>query len=155
MRASPVAPERPLPGPAVLGFIACGAIVRTSAFLSVGGFDARYGIGGEERRLAVDLAAAGWDLAYADELVAHHHPAGGGRAGRPVREVRNELWSAWLHRPLASAAGATVRALKTATPPVAAAATAQAARGLPWVLRERRVVPAHVEAGLALLDRDR
>ncbi|HEU4702255.1 MAG TPA: glycosyltransferase family 2 protein, partial [Conexibacter sp.] len=40
------------PGVPVLGFVACGAVVRRSAYLHVGGFDAHYGIGGEERLLA-------------------------------------------------------------------------------------------------------
>jgi GT2 family glycosyltransferase len=153
MRCSPLPSPRPLPGPAVLGFVACGAIVRSSAFLDVGGFDPRYGIGGEEVRLAVDLRAAGWDLAYVDDLVAHHHPAPGGRPGRSWREVRNDLWSAWLRRPLSSAARRSATLLLRASPPVAARAGMEAARGLPWVVRERRVVPPDVEAGLALLER--
>ncbi|HEX4804514.1 MAG TPA: glycosyltransferase, partial [Conexibacter sp.] len=62
------------PGVPVLGFVACGAVVRRSAFLSVGGFDARYGIGGEERLLAGDLAAAGWLVRYEPSLVVHHWP---------------------------------------------------------------------------------
>jgi N-acetylglucosaminyl-diphospho-decaprenol L-rhamnosyltransferase len=52
MRDSPL-------GERVLGFVACGAVLRTRAVLAVGGFDERYGIGGEEYRLALDLAAAG------------------------------------------------------------------------------------------------
>jgi GT2 family glycosyltransferase len=47
MAASPLARDG-LPGPAVMGFLACGAVVRRSAFLEVGGFDGRLGIGGEE-----------------------------------------------------------------------------------------------------------
>jgi len=38
MEHSPLAARDPLAGPRVLGFVACGAIVRRSAFLSVGGF---------------------------------------------------------------------------------------------------------------------
>jgi GT2 family glycosyltransferase len=153
MRASPIAGARPLPGPPVLGFVACGAVVRTAAFLAVGGFDARYSVGGEERRLALDLASAGWDLAYVDEVVAHHHPAPSARPGRPWRQARNDLWSTWLRRPAARALADTVGVLRSAPPPVAARAAAEAARGLPWVLRERRVLPAHVEAQLVALER--
>src|SRR4051794_13332451 len=65
MAASPL-PGAGLPGPAVLGFVACGAVVRREAFLGVGGFEARFGIGGEEELLALDLAAAGWGLTYAE-----------------------------------------------------------------------------------------
>jgi GT2 family glycosyltransferase len=153
MRDSPLLADPSLPGPPVLGFVACGAIVRTEAFFSVGGFDERYGIGGEELRLAMDLAAAGWQLAYVDDVVAHHHPATGGRAGRSWRLLRNDLWSAWLRRPLPAAAAATVRLLRGASPPVAARAYAEATAGLPWVLRERRVVPPELEEDIALLER--
>ena len=153
MRESPLPPARDLPGPPVLGFVACGAVVRAEAFLAVGGFDPRYGIGGEEVRLALDLAAAGWGLAYVDSLVAHHHPAASARPGRSWHALRNDLWSAWLRRPVASAARATADLLRGAPPDVAARAGVDALRGLPWVLRERRVVPAEVEARLALLER--
>jgi GT2 family glycosyltransferase len=155
MRTSPVPARHSLPGPAVLGFVACGAIVRTAPYLAVGGFDARYGVGGEERRLALDLAAAGWDLAYADDVIAHHHPAPSGRPGRRWREVRNDLWSDWLRRPAPAAAASTARRLAGAPPADGARGFVEAARGLPWVLRERRVVPAHVERALAALDSGR
>ena len=59
MRESPLACELALPGPPVLGFLACGAVARRSAVLECGGFHPRYGFGGEEHLLAVDLAAAG------------------------------------------------------------------------------------------------
>jgi GT2 family glycosyltransferase len=54
-----------LPGPPVLGFIACGAIVERERFLAAGGFPSRYGVGGEEAPLALALASAGWALIYA------------------------------------------------------------------------------------------
>jgi GT2 family glycosyltransferase len=75
MADSPLQPADDLPGPPLLGFIACGAVVRRDAFLEVGGFDARLGVGGEEELLALDLAARGWGLAYVDEVVAHHYPS--------------------------------------------------------------------------------
>jgi GT2 family glycosyltransferase len=74
MAASPMPPAAGLPWPRVLGFVACGAVVRREAVLAVGGFDRHYGIGGEENQLALNLAAAGWWLAYAPDVVAHHHP---------------------------------------------------------------------------------
>src|SRR5215217_4625781 len=108
MARSPLPAARGAAGPAVLGFVACGAVVRREAFEQVAGFDARYGIGGEETPLAVDLAAAGWELAYVDSVVAHHHPAGGGaRPGRRAAMLRNEMWSAWLRRPAVAAARRT------------------------------------------------
>src|SRR4051794_4844290 len=75
MAASPL-PRRPdVPGPAVLGFVACGTVVRRDAYLAAGGFDDVVEFAGEEDRLALDLAMLGWDLAYVADVVAHHHPS--------------------------------------------------------------------------------
>jgi GT2 family glycosyltransferase len=144
-----------LPGPSLLGFVACGAIVRRAAYLSVGGFDARFGIGGEERPLAVDLAAAGWELRYVPEIVAHHHPAGGGaRPGRRAAQLRNDVWSAWLHRPAGAALRRTAGLVRRSGPRRhTAAGLGQALRGARWVARERRVVPAEVERALRAVER--
>jgi GT2 family glycosyltransferase len=104
MALSPLPPRADLPGPSILGFLACGAVLRRTAFLEVGGFEARFGVGGEEELLAIDLAAAGWGLAYCDDLISHHHPtASGPRTGRCRVQYRNALWSAWLRRSLPSA----------------------------------------------------
>lgn len=160
MAASPLSDDAPpgTPGTPVLGFVACGAVVRRSAFLAAGGFDARYGVGGEERLLALDLAAAGWHVRYVPELVAHHWPAGGdaGRDGRAARMVRNDLWSAWLRRPARRLPAATGRALAAGGARRDAVRGAAAAlRGLPWVARERRPLPPAVEAAMRALERDR
>src|SRR5215207_3340243 len=74
MRDSPLRAELPLPGPPVLGFVACGAVARRSAVLACGGFHPRYGFGGEEHLLAVHLASAGWGLAYVEDVVVHQQP---------------------------------------------------------------------------------
>jgi GT2 family glycosyltransferase len=153
MARSPLPRCDDLPGPPVLGFLACGAVARRSSFLEVGGFEARFGVGGEEQLLAIDLASAGWGLAYCDDIVAHHHPASSApRPGRRRRQCRNDLWSLWLRRPLGSALRMTVRAVaRTAFDPVALAAFGDAMRGLPWVVRSRRPVPAEVEVWLRRL----
>jgi N-acetylglucosaminyl-diphospho-decaprenol L-rhamnosyltransferase len=156
MAASPLGAGGALPGRGVLGFVACGAIVRREAFLAAGGFDERYGVGGEERRLALDLAALGWGLAYVPDVVAHHHPdATAPRRGRLRRQVRNDLWSAWLRRPSASAIRETARVLAGTArrePVAAAGGLADAVAGTPWVLRERRVVPPHVERAVRAIE---
>jgi N-acetylglucosaminyl-diphospho-decaprenol L-rhamnosyltransferase len=150
--------ESPLPRvgahPQVLGFVACGTLVRRSAFLQVGGFSPRLPIGGEEALLAIDLFAAGWKLVYADDVVAHHRPAAGGRNGRRQRELRNALWTAWLRRPAASARARTADALRDAGR-AAPATFAAALAGLPWVLAERRVVAPATEAALRAVERHR
>ena len=153
MAASPLPAAADLPGPPVLGFIACGTVVRRAAFLEVGGFDARLGVGGEEELLAIDLAARGWGLAYVDEVVAHHHPSPSrDPAGRRRVLVRNALWSAWLRRPLGGAARRTAHLAALALhQPGAWSGMLLAMGGLPWVLRERRPVPRDLEAAIRRL----
>lgn len=146
-----------VPGVPVLGFVACGAVVRRTAFLAVGGFDAHYGIGGEERLLAGDLAAAGWLVRYDAQLVVRHWPPPappGRRAHRRADIVRNDLWSAWLRRPASSVPVATLHALAAGGAGWQTLRGAAAAvRGLPWVLRERRPHPRELEAAVRRLER--
>jgi GT2 family glycosyltransferase len=153
MAHSPLPLASDLPGPSVLGFIACGAVVRRVAFLEVGGFDVRLGVGGEEELLAVDLAAHGWGLAYVDKVVAHHHPSPSrDPSGRRRVQVRNALWSAWLRRPLGGAARRTAHLAALAMhQPGALSGVLLAMLGLPWVLRERRPVHRELEAALRTL----
>jgi GT2 family glycosyltransferase len=152
MEHSPLPAEPALPGPQILGFVACGAVVRRSAFLATGGFEPRFQVGGEETLLSIDLAAAGWRLVYAGDVVAHHQPSRSGRSSRSHREIRNALWTLWLRRPLG-------RALARSTGLLAGggregpAALGAALRELPWVVRERRVVPPEVERGLQAIER--
>ncbi|QXJ19497.1 glycosyltransferase family 2 protein [Actinomadura graeca] len=150
MARAPLGRPGGLPGPAVLGFLACSAIVRRDAFLGVGGFSPVLHFGGEEELLALDLAAAGWGLAYVDELVVHHHPSTANRdpAARRRREARNRLLTAWLRRPLPAVARATAAALTTRD---GRAGLADAARVLPALALARRPVPPAVEAARARL----
>ncbi len=152
MANSPLAQRAGLPGARVLGFVACGAAVRRDAFLSAGGFHPRMGVGGEERLLALDLAALGWDLAYLEDVVAHHHPRPDpARADRDAVVLRNRLWAAWLRRPVAGALRETAQALTRASPRAVARGLAPALRGRAWIARDRRVVPAAIERELAVL----
>jgi len=148
-------PQSPDMGQAsILGFIACGAIVRRSAFLQAGGFHARFEVGGEEELLALDLAVAGWGLAYREDVVAHHHPSPArDPAGRRRRQIRNLLWTSWLRHPLPAALSRSASVIGGARRDRGAAtALVDALRGLPWVVRSRRRIPAHLEVSLERLN---
>jgi GT2 family glycosyltransferase len=148
MAHSPLASPVSLPGPSVLGFIACGAVVRRSAFVDVGGFDASLGVGGEEQLLALDLVTAGWQLVYVDDVVARHQPSAvRDIAARQRRVVRNDLWTAWQRRPAASAARVTMSMWRRA-------GFGEAVRGAPRVLRRRRCVPRQIDIDLRVLEAD-
>ncbi len=140
-----------LPGPGLLGFVACGAIVRREAYLEAGGFDPVVFFAGEEERLSYDLAAAGWGLAYLSQLVAHHHPS-------PVRDddgrrrsviVRNRLLTALMRRPWPVVVHEARAALADDAP--ARRGAWEAVRRAPRALAARRVVPGYVEKQLRLL----
>jgi GT2 family glycosyltransferase len=142
MADSRLPPDGSLPDSPLLGFVACGAVVRRQPFLDVGGFHPRFGVGGEETLVALDLAAAGWQLAYVEEVVAHHHPDPKPRRGRSAAVQRNAVWSAWLRLPLAFAARETIALVARArSDGNARIALGGALRGIPWVVRERRRVP--------------
>jgi GT2 family glycosyltransferase len=160
MAASPLPRAADLPGPSILGFLACGAVVRRDAFRTAGGFPRRFGVYGEEQLVALNLAMRGWGLAYVDMVVAHHHPARNrdeaARRARRRAELRNALWTTWLRRPAGTVLRHTARLARPALGDRdGQRALVEAARGLPWVLRERRVIPPHLEGQLRLLDRMR
>lgn len=149
MSKSPLRPRQPLPGPSVLGFIACGAVVRRGAFLQAGGFQERYGVGGEEELLAIDMAAQGWGLSYVPEVIAHHQPSSHrDRRRRDDIVARNALWTTWLRRPLHVALLRTARFAASALASRSARRVVWAAAGIPWILRNRRVVPGWLEQDL-------
>ena len=145
----PLAPRQP--GRALLSFVACGAIVRRDAFLAVGGFHERLGVGGEEEIVGHRLALAGWQQSYVPEIVTHHHPSTDrDHRARGATEVRNALWTAWLTRPVGGALAASLRALRPDAASLQGAAAAAA--GLPWVRRERRPGSRRLEAQRRLLE---
>jgi GT2 family glycosyltransferase len=154
MATSPLPHDPTLPGRPLIGFMAGASVVRRSAFLAAGGFHHRLFLGGEELLLALDLAAAGWGMAYVADLVVHHHPSPRrDAAARRRLTVRNALWCAWLRRPWRSAARRTVEILRQRPRDAAWRAGVRGAlAGLPWILRERRPVPAHVDAALRTVE---
>jgi GT2 family glycosyltransferase len=155
MAASPLPRPPDLPGPSVLGFVACGAVVRRDPFLGAGGFPSNYGVGGEEAPLALALAGAGWGLAYVADVVAHHHPSPSRTPyPRAVRQHRNDLWTAWSRLPVVDAVLTTTRLLgRPRHDPAMRAGAWAAIRGMGPVLRERRPVPRHVARAWAALGR--
>jgi GT2 family glycosyltransferase len=153
MARSPLGLADDLPGPSVLGFLACGAVVRREAFLAAGGFDDVIFFMGEEERLALDVAALGWGLAYVDDLVAHHHPSPArDTLERQARAARNKLLTTVLRRPWRVVAGSAIEAARGG--PAGRLALRQALGLLPRALVRRRPLPADVEAARRLLDTD-
>lgn len=153
MHASPLPPRPGLPGPSVLGFVACGAVVRVDAFSEVGGFDESFGVGGEERLLATDLAVAGWWLCYLPSIVAVHVPSPARDRGmRRRRVVRNDLWHVWLRRRPSAVVSATARALLSAGDDAVRRGLTDALRALPGLLRRRRAIPIELERQFRLID---
>ncbi|HST63991.1 MAG TPA: glycosyltransferase [Mycobacteriales bacterium] len=138
-------------GPDVLGFAACAAIVRRSAFLAVGGFDEVVRFPGEEERLSLDLASAGWILSYVDDLVMHHHPSPvrGPATERQAQIVRSALLTALMRRPLSDAWSLASAGLRAGGP--ARAGVLSAVPRLPGALRNRRPISPELQRRLDLL----
>jgi GT2 family glycosyltransferase len=156
MATSPLPNALGIPGSkSVTGILAGACVMRRQAFLEVGGYEPRLFIGGEETLLSIDLMAGGWHLAYVPDVVVHHHPSfQRDTAGRKRLLLRNALWCAWLRRPLAGASRETLRRLgQVMREPSLAGGLLSALGGLPWVLKNRRVVPAHVESRLQMLEK--
>jgi GT2 family glycosyltransferase len=151
---SPLGAPEDLPGPSLLGFIACAAVVRRDAFLSVGGFDDVVVFPGEEERVALDLVTDGWGLAYVDSLVVHHHPKPSASRDstqrRRTRIARSWLLTALMRRPWPVVAQRVRRTWSAG--PADRAALREALPSVPAALRARRPVPAAVEAMARLLE---
>ncbi len=152
MASSGVPVDGGIPGCGVVGFLACGAVVRRRAFLDVGGFDDVLFFLGEEALLAYDLLAAGWVLSYLEDVVAHHHPSDvRDERGRAVRQARNQLLFEVMRRPAPVGLGTARRLLAASvSDDVARGALLDAAPRLPQALaRRRRPSPAaerHLDA---------
>ncbi len=153
---SPLEPAADLPGPRAMGFMACAAVVRRSAFDQAGGFGSLLFFGGEETLLAQNLAARGWGLCHLPDVHAHHRPSSSRPPGRwrRVLEERNALLTVWSRRSPRTVLTRTARAVARAVRD----AEVRSALGLalllaPRALADRRRVPASVERDLLLLER--
>lgn len=154
MAQSPLPRGPGQPGHPLLSFIACAAMVRRDAYLAAGGFHPRLSVGGEEEILGHDLVGAGWQLSYVPDIVVHHHASTNRDADeRRATGIRNTLWTTWLRRPVRPALVRTIRLMRRLPRDrVTLRGLAQGLAGAPWVLRERRISPPHVEAGRRLLE---
>ncbi|MDR5857409.1 glycosyltransferase [Caballeronia sp. LZ062] len=155
MRVSPLGANG-LPGPALVGYMAGASVFRTSVYRTMGGYEPRLFIGGEESLLALDMLDHGHALVYADELVLHHHPS-------PIRDsalrrrllARNAAWVAWLRLPLREAVQASMQAFAVMRREGTFWRDAmQMLRGLPWALSHRRVVGRHVQVMRSIVRED-
>jgi GT2 family glycosyltransferase len=148
MEASPLDPVAGVPYPRVLGFLACGSVVRRAAFLAVGGFDPAFQVGGEEELLALDLEAAGLRSVYAAEVRARHHPAprNGDDGARARRQARNVVWVPWMRLPVRQAAAESWGLIRSGwRDPCTRGGLVDAARGWGKVRARRRLVPPAVQ----------
>lgn len=155
MAHSPLPRPPDTPGPAVLGFLACSAVLRREAFFDVGGFSKVLFFVGEEQLLCYDLAAAGWERAYVPDVVAHHHPSA--RRSEPghrrVVERRNALLTAVMRRPLRVALTAGAALGRAAVRDIEARrALCGALIRLPAALRRRAPLPSAVEEQIRMLE---
>ncbi|PXX68927.1 GT2 family glycosyltransferase [Nocardia tenerifensis] len=155
MANSPLGHPPGLPGPLVLGFLACAAIVRKKAYLEVAGFSSLLHFGAEERLLSLDLATRGWHLCYVAHVHAHHHPSTR-RPPQPWRrqvEQRNNALIVWMRRPLRRCATETTQLLAGALrDPGTLPAAAGFVSRLPWALAQRRRLPPEVERAARTLE---
>jgi GT2 family glycosyltransferase len=145
MRDSPL-PNRGLPGPALVGYMAGASVFRTSVFRQVGGYEPRFFIGGEETLVSLDVLSAGHAIVYINELVLHHHPS-------PLRDsaqrrrllARNAAWVAWMRLPIGEALRATCTALVVADSERTLIGDLPAlVGGIAWAMARRRVIPPRV-----------
>ncbi|MBR8323825.1 MULTISPECIES: glycosyltransferase family 2 protein [Burkholderia cepacia complex] len=152
MADSPLDAPVALPGRPILGLLAGATAFRRDAFVRAGGYHPHYFLGGEEALLALDLYRAGHWLVYAPRLTVHHYPSlQRDRTTRARTAARNAVWTAWLRWPAPAAWRHTLRMLPLLRRERAIVRTFA---GLPWILRERRTIPPHVERMRRRLERD-
>lgn len=135
-------------GIAIAYFMAGASIIRRDAYLQAGGYHERYHIGAEESLLSLDIAARGWELWYCDDVVLYHYPCMTNRVPEQRRRLalRNRLWTMWLRLSASAALRGTRAYIRRARhDPLVREALYDALRGLPWIVRERKPIPAELE----------
>jgi hypothetical protein len=142
-------------GRRILGFAACGAVVRRTTYLEAGGFHPTQAVGGEEVLLAWDIAALGSELVYSPRVVASHRPSVQRDVGKRHRQqLANGLITTWLRRPFVPALQDSVRQIRHAWhgEPSSICGSIDAATHLREIRRGRSVNPAEVEEALRSLE---
>lgn len=153
LAASPLGRPADLPGPQVLGFLACASVARRTAFLEAGGYHPVVFFAGEETLLAYDLTARGWGVCHCPEVVAVHQPVGGVRDGRRAVMRRNAVLTAWLRRSPSVALRRTAALVADAVrDPEAREVLHGVAVRLPAALHARSPLPPSVEAAARRVD---
>ncbi len=153
MAASPLPDRQGLPGAVLLSFMGGAAIMRTSAYLSVGGYDPRFFIGGEEETLSFKMIKNGCQMRYLPGVIMHHRPSLANAEKLQAYGLRNTLWNTWLHRRWRSAVRWTAFILADAPKNKDwVRGLMMTIKGLPWVLRERSVMARDLDADLSVLD---
>ncbi len=156
MADSPLPDRHGLPGAVLLSFMAGAVVIRADAYRSVGGYDERFFLGGEEETLAHKLAKAGWQLRYLPSIVMHHHPSLANAGRLRAYGMRNTVVNAWLHRPWRSALRWTLFTLAdTPKNQDFVRGLALTAGAVPWIVRERDPMVAALDSDLLALDRRR
>jgi glycosyltransferase involved in cell wall biosynthesis len=172
MAASPLAAAG-CPGPALATYIAGACVFRTAVFRAVGGYERRFGTGGEEMLVALDVLDAGHAIAYCGELTvrrAASDTASATATDRPRRRrsdqrlahadacsgedalqrrvlARNAAWVAWMRLPWRDVARSMCGALATFAHEHTLWRDGRAMMGgLPWALIHRHKVNAQVIA---------
>ena len=143
-----------LPGHRILGFMAGACVMRRQAFLDAKGYWPPFFIGAEEALLALDLAALGWSMVYAPQVVSRHLPSA--RRDAPRRRyllARNAIWTGWMRLPRGMAWRRTKAELRAARGSLARLRLACGVlAGMPRALMRRSVVAPDVQLMLARLE---
>lgn len=154
MAGSPLPETAGIPGAVLVSYMGGASIARRTAFLGVGGYDARFFMGGEEELVGWRLLRAGWEMRYVPEVVVHHLPSLANYSGMRTYGIRNTLWTSWLSLPAPAALSWTWHIVRnTRRDRILLQGLVMAARGAPWVAREREPVPARYQEMIRILRR--